>query len=99
MRKTKEDLIEQVANATTVNASKKEVDKIINLFIKAIKHNLSELNDVSIYSFVDFTIKRASARKARNPHDNVEIQIPERYVLSTKISSSLKKCVKQNNES
>ena len=73
--------------------SSKTSEKVIDLFIKAIKTALSKGEKVTISGFGTFSISQRKARKGRNPKTGEVITISEKKVPRFKPSESLRQAV------
>ena len=85
---TKKELIKFVAQSTdnTIKATEEIVDEFINY----VKNSLVQHEDVVIHGFGKFTTKLRDARTARNPQTGETIEVPAKYALMFKPTSTLK---------
>lgn len=87
----KKELIDVVAKKT--GAKKKDVKKIIDATIEAIKEALGKGEKVQLVGFGSFEVREAAARKGVNPRTKEPIEIPARKVPKFKAGKDLKKKV------
>lgn len=85
------ELIKMMANGERI--SSKTSEKVIYLFINAIKIALSKGEKVTISGFGTFSISQRKARKGRNPKTGEVITISEKKVPRFKPSESLRQAV------
>ncbi|MBI4377585.1 MAG: HU family DNA-binding protein [Nitrospinae bacterium] len=85
------ELIKMMANGERI--SSKTSEKVIYLFINAIKIALSKGEKVTISGFGTFSIAQRKARKGRNPKTGEVITISEKKVPRFKPSESLRQAV------
>ena len=87
----KKQLVDVVAKKT--GAKKKDVKKIIDATIEAIKEALEKGEKVQLVGFGSFEVRQAAARKGVNPRTKQPIEIPARKVPKFKPGKDLKKRV------
>ena len=85
---TKKEIIKFVAQATEHTI--KDTEEIVDEFINYIKHSLVQHEDVVIHGFGKFSTKLRDARTARNPQTGETIEVPAKYALTFKPTSTLK---------
>ena len=85
---TKKELIKSVAQST--DHTIKDTEEIVDEFINYIKNTLVQHEDVVIRDFGKFTTKLRDARTARNPQTGETIEVPAKYALTFKPTSTLK---------
>lgn len=85
---TKKELIKFVADSTENTV--KDTAEIVDTFIDYIRHSLVQHEDVVIHGFGKFTTKLRDARTARNPQTGETIEVPAKYALTFKPTSTLK---------
>ena len=85
---TKKELIKFVADST--ENTDKDTTEIVDTFIDYIRHSLVQHEDVVIHGFGKFTTKLRDARTARNPQTGETIEVPAKYALTFKPTSTLK---------
>ena len=90
---SKEELIDSVASKT--DASKKEVERIINAVLETITNALTDGEKVALTGFGTFDVSKRAARTGVNPQNpGQKIQIPAMIVPKFKAGKSLKDAVK-----
>ena len=85
---TKKELIKCVAQST--DNTIKDTEEIVDEFINYVKNSLVQHEDVVIHGFGKFTTKLRDARTARNPQTGETIEVPAKYALTFKPTSTLK---------
>lgn len=85
---TKKELIKFVAQST--DNTIKDTEEIVDEFINYVKHSLVQHEDVTLFGFGTFKTKLRDARTARNPATGETIEVPAKYALSFKPTSTLK---------
>ena len=68
----------------------KDTEEIVDEFINYVKNSLVQHEDVVIRDFGKFTTKLRDARTARNPQTGETIEVPAKYALTFKPTSTLK---------
>ena len=68
----------------------KDTEEIVDEFINYVKNSLVQHEDVVIQGFGKFTTKLRDARTARNPQTGETIEVPAKYALTFKPTSTLK---------
>ena len=91
---TKADIVDSVSMATGL--TKVETEAVLEGVIQSISSSLKKGKRVDIRGFGSFTVKKRSAREARNPATNEIVSLKERFVPSFKVSKILKKLVNQS---
>ncbi len=89
MAMTKIDIIQNVSNKLGI--SKTDSTRIVESALEIIKERLSKGDTVKISGFGNFVVRSKNARRGRNPHTGVEMEICARKVLTFKCSNVLKK--------
>ena len=90
---SKDELIDSVASKT--DASKKEVERIINAVLETITNALTDGEKVALTGFGTFDVSKRAARTGVNPQNpGQKIQIPAMTVPKFKAGKSLKDAVK-----
>ena len=84
----KKELINFVAQST--DNTIKDTEEIVDEFINYVKNSLVQHEDVVIHGFGKFTTKLRDARTARNPQTGETIEVPAKYALTFKPTSTLK---------
>ena len=85
---TKKELIKFVSQST--DNTIKDTEEIVDEFINYVKNSLVQHEDVVIRDFGKFTTKLRDARTARNPQTGETIEVPAKYALTFKPTSTLK---------
>jgi integration host factor subunit alpha len=88
MTVTKQQLIESIQNGTEF--SKKQSTELVESVIEYIAGSLEKGEDVLISGFGKFQVKEKNARRGRNPSTGEPMNIPERKVVTFKLSGNLK---------
>ncbi|MBE0478127.1 HU family DNA-binding protein [Candidatus Aerophobetes bacterium] len=88
----KAQLIEKVAGK--VDITKKEVDNVVDAFIKTVSNSLSKGQKVTLVGFGTFQVMERKARRGVNPQTGKEIQIPAKKAPKFVSGKSLKDAVK-----
>ncbi len=80
----KSDLINNIAEKTGIP----KVDVLVTLenFIKEVKENLTQGENIYIRGFGSFITKKRAAKIGRNIKKNVAVNIPEHYIPAFKPS-------------
>ena len=84
---TKKELIKFVAQST--DNTIKDTEEIVDEFINYVKNSLVQ-HEVLIHGFGTFKTKLRDARTARNPQTGETIEVPAKYALTFKPTSTLK---------
>ena len=85
---TKKEIIKFVAHYT--DNPIKDTEEIVDEFINYVKNSLVQHEDVVIHGFGTFKTKLRDARTARNPQTGETIEVPAKYALTFKPTSTLK---------
>ena len=91
---TKADLVKNIADKTGLE--KKEVQKVIELFMDEIIHALSKGEAVYLRGFGTFNNKFRAQKIARNIKKNTSLVVPAHYIPSFKPSKSFVDKIKNN---
>ena len=91
---TKSDIVNLVSNATGL--TKVETEAVLDGFIQSVKSSLERGEKVEIRGFGSFSVKRRTAREARNPATNESVYLEDRYIPSFKVSKILKNQVHES---
>jgi len=75
---TKKELVTQVAGK--VGIRKKDVQNVVDAFIKKVTDSLSRGEKVTLVGFGTFQVMERKARKGVNPQTRKAIQIPAKKV-------------------
>lgn len=90
---TKKELIKYVAGSTEHTI--KDTEEIVDEFINYVKNALVEHEDVTIHGFGTFKTKLRDARTARNPQTGETIEVPAKYALAFKPTSTFKAAINE----
>ncbi len=88
----KAELIDSIANQTTL--SKKDIKVVLESTLSTISSTLSKGENVSLIGFGTFSTSVRSARIAKVPGTNKEVQVPQTIVAKFKAGKALKEAVK-----
>jgi len=88
---TKMDIINKVAEATEL--TKKDSEKAVNAFLKAIEDGVVAGEKIQIVGFGTFEVKERAARMGRNPLTGEQIQIAASKNVGFKAGKALKEAV------
>ena len=89
---SKKQLVDQIAAKT--DATKTDINTILDAYIGVVKSNVAEGNKVQLVGFGAFELRHRAARKGRNPQTGAEIEIPASKVPAFKPGKALKDAVK-----
>ncbi len=89
------------ADIVTIIADKTGIPKVdvlvtIETFIKEVKHQLANDENVYIRGFGSFITKKRAAKIGRNIKKNVAVHIPEHYIPAFKPAKEFMEEVKRN---
>lgn len=85
---SKKQLIDQIAAKT--DATKTDINTILDAYIDVVKSNVAEGNKVQLVGFGAFELRHRAARKGRNPQTGKEIEIAASNVPAFKPGKSFK---------
>ena len=85
---TKKEIVKFVGQST--DNTIKNTEEIVDEFINYVKNSLVQHEDVVIHGFGTFKTKLRDARTARNPQTGETIEVPAKYALTFKPTSTLK---------
>lgn len=88
---TKMDIINKVAETTEL--TKKDSEKAVNAFLKAIEDGVVAGEKIQIVGFGTFEVKERAARMGRNPLTGEQIQIAASKNVGFKAGKALKEAV------
>ena len=91
----KSKLLKQLSN-NYPNFLKKDLSKFIDIILEEIKRALRRSDSVEIRNFGRFSVKTQKASIRRNPRTGEKVSVPEKKVISWKMSKDMFK--KINNE-
>ncbi|NPV14779.1 integration host factor subunit beta [candidate division WOR-3 bacterium] len=87
---TKADIVENISRQMAPNITKRDVGRIVQLFIEELCRALQEGNRVEIRGFGVLSTKLRKPKVARNPRTKATVNIPPRRVPVFKASRLLK---------
>ena len=89
----KSDLVNNISEKTGIP----KVDVLVTIegFLKEIKENLAEGNNIFIRGFGSFIAKKRAAKIGRNIKKNIAVEIPEHYIPAFKPSKEFVNDVKE----
>ncbi|MDK8272715.1 integration host factor subunit alpha [Lactobacillus crispatus] len=85
---SKKQLVDQIATKT--DATKTDINTILDAYIDVVKSNVAEGNKVQLVGFGAFELRHRAARKGRNPQTGKEIEIAASNVPAFKPGKSFK---------
>ena len=85
---SKKQLVDQIAAKT--DATKTDINTILDAYIDVVKSNVAEGNKVQSVGFGAFELRHRAARKGRNPQTGKEIEIAASNVPAFKPGKSFK---------
>lgn len=85
---SKKQLVDQIAAKT--DATKTDINTILDAYIDVVKSNVAEGNKVQLVGFGAFELCHRAARKGRNPQTGKEIEIAASNVPAFKPGKSFK---------
>ena len=91
----KSKLLKQLSN-NYPNFLKKDLAKFIDIILEEIKRALRRSDSVELRNFGRFSVKTQKASIRRNPRTGEKVSVPEKKVISWKMSKDMFK--KINNE-
>jgi len=91
---TKADLVQKIAEKTGFD--KKDVQKIVELYMDEIRNALEKGENVYLRGFGSFITKYRAEKVARNIKKNTSITVPAHYIPAFKPSKSFVENVKKN---
>ncbi|MEO0082513.1 MAG: HU family DNA-binding protein [candidate division WOR-3 bacterium] len=87
---TKADLVEKIAERVAPNITKRDVGRIVQMFIDDVCQTLRDGNRIEIRGFGVMSTKLRKPKVARNPKTKEPVNIPPRRVPVFKASRLLK---------
>ena len=91
----KSKLLKQLSN-NYPNFLKKDLSKFIDIILEEIKRALRRSDSVELRNFGRFSVKTQKASIRRNPRTGEKVSVPEKKVISWKMSKDMFK--KINND-
>jgi len=93
---TKAEIVAEIAEKTGIE--KITAQAAVEAFMKSVKNNISQGNNVYLRGFGSFIVKKRAQKKGRNISKNTTIVIPEHFIPAFKpaktFSDKVKKSVK-----
>ena len=71
------------------NFTKKDLEKLINIILNEIKRALRRSDSVELRNFGRFSIKTQKSSIRRNPKTGEKVAVPEKKVISWKMSKDM----------
>ncbi len=78
------------------NFTKKDLEKLINIILKEIKRALRRSDSVELRNFGRFSVKTQKSSIRRNPKTGEKVAVPEKKVISWKMSKDMFKKINNN---
>ena len=75
---TKADLVETISRQMSPSITKRDVGKIVQMFIDEVCKTLQEGNRIEIRGFGSFSVKTWRARTARNPRTGAFVEVRQK---------------------
>ena len=91
---TKADIVTRISDRTGMERG--DVQAVVESFMKEIKHNLEDGNNVYLRGFGSFIVKRRAQKTGRNISKNTTIVIPAHYIPAFKPAKLFVEAVKDN---
>ena len=88
---TKSELIDAVAQRTTITKSRAE--QVVNCVFDAMTAALERNEGIEIRGFGSFTVRQYKSYKGRNPRTGHEVPVPEKRLPFFKVGKELKELV------
>ena len=84
----KSKLLKQLSN-NYPNFTKKDLEKLINIILNEIKKALRRSDSVELRNFGRFSVKTQKSSIRRNPKTGEKVAVPEKKVISWKMSKDM----------
>lgn len=91
---TKKEFVEDIA--TRGEYTKKEAEKIVNLFLETVEDNLEKGNSVGFVGWGKWEIVERAPREVRNPQTGKKMKIKAKKVVKFKVGKILEDKVKSS---
>ena len=91
---TKADIVTKISDKTGMERG--DVQAVVESFMKEIKHNLEDGNNVYLRGFGSFIVKKRAQKTGRNISKNTTIVIPAHYIPAFKPAKVFVEAVKDN---
>lgn len=89
----KAELITKIAENCERDLTKKDVEAVVNTFMKTVEEALVSGDSIQLIGFGSFVVKQRASRTGKNPKTGESIEIPASLVPSFKASSKLKEAM------
>ena len=89
---TKKEFVEDIA--TRGEYTKKEAEKIVNLFLERVEDKLAKGNSVGFVGWGKWEVVERAAREVRNPQAGKKMKIKAKKVVKFKVGKILEDKVK-----
>lgn len=93
---TKADLVERACQQIGPGITKRDVARIVDAFLDAVKNTLADGEHIEIRGFGTFHVKERKPRTARNPRTGDAVDVEGRSVPVFKVSKELRALVERN---
>ena len=84
---TKIEMVDKIGE--NVALPKKDIEKVLDQFVKISQDTLKEGKKVSLTGLGSFSIKERKARLARNPKTGEKVEVPPKKVVKFKTGKDL----------
>jgi len=81
-KKTKKDIVSTIAGESGL--TQVQIYKIVHGFFEEVMTALETNGIIELRNFGVFKVKKRQPRKARNPRNNQEVEVGERFVVTFK---------------
>lgn len=88
---TKKDFIDKFALAGEM--TKKEAEKMVNIFLETVEHSLVDGESVSFVGWGKWEVVERAAREVRNPQSGAKIAVPAKKVVKFRVGKALETAV------
>lgn len=93
IRMTKADLVGRVSESLGPSLTKRDIARVVDSFLDAVKDTLTEGENIEIRGFGTFKVKERKPRPARNPRTGEQVLVPARPTAVFKPAKELKSLV------
>lgn len=84
---TKKEFVEDIA--TRGEFTKKEAERVVNLFLEAVEDNLMKGNSVGFVGWGKWEVSERAAREVRNPQTGKKMKVKAKKVVKFKVGKEL----------
>ena len=84
---TKKEFVEDIA--TRGELTKKEAERMVNLFLETVEDNLEKGNSVGFVGWGKWEVSSRAAREVRNPQTGKKMKIKAKKVVRFKVGKAL----------